>query len=93
MPKALEIFSVGDRVCPNFSRDGMFSAGDPGTVRSIIGDGRYIGVEFDEFMGGHDLQKKCKDGYGWWFFRYELNHSIPDFHVASSDELRAFIAS
>lgn len=31
-----------------------------------------IGVEFDEYMGGHDLDGACPNGYGRWGYGREV---------------------
>lgn len=55
-------FKVGDRV--SHTRYGA------GTIRSLAQD-RYVGVEFDSQIGGHDLTSakllvSIKYGHGWW---------------------------
>lgn len=61
-------FKVGDRVR---------SYKGKGTVVSISGSGG-IGVEHDEFVGGHELslsaeETTCKKGHGWWFRKDHLD--------------------
>ena len=49
-----------------------------GTVRQCQGVnvgtdfGWDIGVEFDEYMSGHDLDGACADGYGRWGYASEV---------------------
>lgn len=62
-------FEIGDRViCKSSIRTyvGELRSGDTGTVR--IRDKKRIGIEWDNNVGGHDLQHLCKDGHGWFFF-------------------------
>lgn len=69
---------VGDRVrvLDNFA--GQRLTGKDGTVVKIDGvnvDIHHnwdIGVKFDEYMGGHDLDGACSSGYGRWGYGCEV---------------------
>ena len=61
------LFKVGDRVecVVDYS---YLPKGSKGTVLIVDSDGS-IGVEWDDFDGGHDFCGRvdgCKDGHGWW---------------------------
>lgn len=59
--------SIGDRVITVGEygfEDNENTIGVPGTIRSIS-NGGWVGVEFDEDIGGHSLQGLVKDGYGY----------------------------
>lgn len=61
------LFKVGDRVecVVDYS---CLPKGSKGTVLIIDSDGS-IGVEWDDFDGGHDFYDRvdgCKAGHGWW---------------------------
>lgn len=58
-------FKIGDRVVCIIPLVATRSRkGQRGTVRGITADG-WLKVEFDEDIGGHDLNGKCKKGHGW----------------------------
>lgn len=61
-------FKVGDRVrvIRQFAYN-TYIIGKIGTIRIIANNGE-IGIEFDEYIHGHDLHVlgKCKYGYGWY---------------------------
>ena len=60
-------FEVGDRVVAIAEHDDNTSIiGVAGTVLAVESYGTYA-VEYDErISNGHDLNGKCKDGYGWF---------------------------
>lgn len=66
--------SIGDRVITVGEHgfcDNENTIGVPGTIRSIAND-YWIGVEFDEDIGGHSLQGLVKDGYGYGGYSNQL---------------------
>lgn len=67
-PKPKSSFELGDYVK---ALEGPFVA-QVGVIRELKG-GRF-GVEFPEKSrnGGHDLNGKCKDGYGWYYGSTEI---------------------
>ena len=69
-------FSVGDRViCTEvieydplgYEFDTLYKTG---TIVTI--DKSQYGVQFDDYIEGHDLKGKCKNGYGLWCFESQL---------------------
>ena len=60
-------FYEGDRVRA-ISRDLIHSVGKDniGTVAERREDECGIPVIWDIKFGGHDLDRRCKSGYGWW---------------------------
>src|SRR5262249_44730518 len=44
-------------------------AGDIGVVRVTPDDTHRVGVEWERYIGGHDLENRCPSGYGWWVDR------------------------
>lgn len=54
-------FKVGDRVV---RKPDQYLAGLVATVRWQ--QGGELGLEFDEYVGGHSLDNRCKMGHGWW---------------------------
>lgn len=69
---------VGDRVRVLGCFAGQRLTGKDGTVVQIDGvnfsslHNWDIGVEFDEYMGGHDLDGACSSGYGRWGYGSEV---------------------
>ena len=69
---------VGDRVRVLGNFAGQRLGGKAGTVVQIDGvnfrslHGWDIGVKFDEYMGGHDLDGACSSGYGRWGYGSEV---------------------
>lgn len=69
---------VGDRVRVLGHFAGQRLTGKDGTVVQIDGVNFSslhhwdIGVEFDEYMGGHDLDGACPGGYGRWGYGREV---------------------
>lgn len=43
-----------------------------GTIKEIDTDDNTVGMVFDDNVGGHTLEGKCKDGYGWWMLPKQL---------------------
>ena len=72
------VFEVGDRVecivdCPDDNED--IYAGYLGTVceePEDSGDDQWIGVCWDEDVGGHDCSGNCEDGHGWRVYASQL---------------------
>ncbi len=59
-------FKVGDRVkCIDSVGFNERVKDSHGTVRDVNPDGDWVEVEFDDNIGGHTLDGKCKDGHGW----------------------------
>lgn len=90
-------FCVGDRVSLVVDHpDGKVSLhiGDTGTVVKISRKNRGIllGVEWDEYIGGHDIDGRhsCKPGHGWNVFVEEVclcENENEDYDMAAfSDE-------
>ena len=71
-------FIIGDRVLCTSMYDGNYSVKDAvGTVITVKdASGRY-GVEFDEYVKGHDIQGRCEYGYGYWIDS-ELLEPLPE---------------
>lgn len=71
-------FNIGDRVVGTKKAD-KNCAGREGRV--IAFSGECVGVEFDEFIGGHTCNlgggAKGKDGHCWWAYSYEIKHVQP----------------
>ena len=62
-------FNIGQRViCIALMQNRFEAVNKVGTVIDITHNGRLIGVEFDEYINGHDCGGKCKNGYGWRFY-------------------------
>lgn len=57
-------FEIGARV--------KTKSGKLGTVANIFMDGDGIGVIHDEHMGGHNLEGRCKSGFGWNYHKDSL---------------------
>lgn len=73
------VFKVGDRVvCVADTVDHKTSvAGKHGVVRALTGGANPVGVEFDEDVRGHCLERnavECKDGHGWYLAAKDLRH-------------------
>lgn len=73
-------FKVGDRVRHFCGSNRRFSGKD-GTVIVVDSDrlitiGYAIGIEFDEFIGGHSCKGIGKDGHCLWFYDSSSNYSI-----------------
>lgn len=92
----LNEFHIGDRVefvHISALNSGRLRAGATGTVIAIRSNSAFsIGVEWDNVIGGHSLDKRCKVGHGWWVGRehimpYDEEASEP----ASDDELMQFL--
>lgn len=62
----LKKFKVGDRVKYIYPSKGRISAGSRGTVKYVSGS-MLIGVEWDNYMGGHDGNESFvgKAGHCW----------------------------
>lgn len=75
-PKPTHEFKVGDRVkCIRPWSGNLRVKNARGTVKIV--DDQQIGVEFDEDVGGHTLNKyapQAKRGRGWWCFAEMLQH-------------------
>lgn len=75
-------FKVGDRVRAITDCSGNRKViGKIGTVRKIFEQTHAVGVEFDEYIDGHDIDGDFKHGYCWNFHEYEVepihnNHKI-----------------
>lgn len=89
-------FVIGDRVMCVVEKP-FVMAGMLGTVASTD-DGHYVGVAWDERMGGHNLGGLCADGHGWWINETYLVRIDGDeaeetdsISVATEDELRHFL--
>lgn len=71
LEKEKRIFKIGDRV-KYVGTDSDYK-GKVGTIIVIESDDPSYGVEFDEKVcGGHDLDGKCKGGYGRWLGLEEI---------------------
>lgn len=68
--KSKNILKIGDRVrvisLPNSfnTENSKIKPGMMGTVKDL--DGAFVGVEFDEYMGGHNGSWNGKQGYCWY---------------------------
>lgn len=74
--KSKNDFKIGDRV-KVISLPNSFTAENPkikmglmGTVKDL--NGAFVGVEFDEYMGGHNGSWNGKQGYCWYIEYYHL---------------------
>ena len=66
-------FKVGDRVRVITDCIGNRKViGKIGTVRKIFEQTHAVGVEFDEYIDGHDIDGDFKYGYCWNFYEYEV---------------------
>jgi len=66
--------SIGDRVVCDFVGRGCMDR-----IGTIISFDKQLGVEFDDFIDGHDCQGKCKDGYGWFVvlgYKYNIRKIV-----------------
>jgi hypothetical protein len=67
-------FNIGDRVVAIDVYDGNEKiVGVSGNIISIRDNGN-CAVEFDEYVGGHSLEGRCEDGYGWYVTQSCLDH-------------------
>jgi len=59
---------VGNRIVGIAEYEGKNLRGKKGTIREIyvMLDEVRIGIEFDDFIGGHDLNGNAKEGHGWY---------------------------
>ncbi|OME54075.1 hypothetical protein BSK59_15960 [Paenibacillus odorifer] len=57
-------FKVGDRVVVTNSQD-LAKKGMVGKIVVEHDHNNMFGVEFDEYMSGHSILGKCKNGHGW----------------------------
>lgn len=71
-------FKLEDRVViiHDYQRSGCRSLISKfGTVRKC--NSSSVGIELDEYVGGHDLHGLCKNGYGWHMPYYCVQH-VPE---------------
>lgn len=62
-------YKIGDKVIAitDISQDGGPERGDTGIIRVINDDEVPLGIEWDNFSGGHNLSGKGKlDNHCWW---------------------------
>lgn len=94
----LQDFHIGDRVVmvhPEYSdRRPKLVAGSTGLIRSIVKDlPSQLGVEWDDDIGGHELDCGCTSGHGWWVkpqsCELEVRSELPE--PASQEELFSFL--
>lgn len=76
-------YAVNDRIIGVSEYDGNTNiVGVAGTILALEGEGRYA-VEFDENIGGHDLEGRCANGFGWHTNGECLEpYQDPDAHLA-----------
>lgn len=61
-------FKVGDRVrIYDFGR-----ARDDKLGTVVHTEFSQTGVRHDDYIGGHDCNNNCPQGYGWYYFAYNL---------------------
>lgn len=82
------ICKVNDRIAITRAYDGMppnSIIGSTGTIIEAYNDS--IAVEFDEDVGGHDLDHRVKRGHGWWIYNshYSCIEIIEDERATSID--------
>lgn len=58
---AINNFKTGDRVVFIGDVDSI-----KGKVGTVIDTNMYVYVEFDDYIGGHSLDGRCKLGHGWY---------------------------
>ena len=65
----MDDLQVGDKVSyqSKVAAGSKIKFGEIGTVR-VVEDGQ-VGVVFDRNIGGHSLDGRCANGYGWYFYR------------------------
>jgi hypothetical protein len=72
------VFRVGDRVVTN---EKCCYAGKHGRIVFIQHEKHInfcrIGVEFDEYVGGHECCGNAKMGHGWWVTEGLIRHEKP----------------
>lgn len=75
-------FNVGDRVIHPLRGEGEI----------ICYEGVFPGVRFDvPFASGHDLNGRCPEGYGWFYFDDDLdwahgqNNDLPEIKFTFDD--------
>ena len=72
------VFNVGDRVVSN---EKCYHEGKHGRIvfiqHSKDHDFCDIGVEFDEYVGGHECCGNAKMGHGWWVTEGLIRHEKP----------------
>ena len=70
----MDRFFAGDRVVAISGSDGNLNiVGKIGTV-IYDKDPTKPGVEYDEYIGGHDLGGKCREGHGWYTYTNDLEY-------------------
>ena len=81
-------FQIGDRVIgKGIGRGDMKNV--PGTVKSAT-DEHSILVEFDENIRGHNGNRNCKDGHGWFCDIRQLKLAAPiDVKIIAEVEVEA----
>lgn len=88
-------FNVGDRVY--YVYDDAYSIGESrdashkeGVICGVNHDGS-IGICFDDYVDGHDLDGLCEWGYGFWVKKETLTH-IDDTNMSiESDALELIL--
>lgn len=92
-------FYIGDRVVltkDDPDHNGRIIIGMTGTVRDIHRGTNRLGVDWDVYVCGHDLNGKCESGHGWWVPKScvgvvkELDADAPFDPVTEEDLLRFF---
>lgn len=67
-------FRIGDRVQATKNapeENGNIHKGDQGTI-CFIERNKFIGVEWDKNVHGHDCGGKCENGHGWKVWESDL---------------------
>jgi len=86
-------FAVGDRVRALYSVGSLCCNGEIGTVMAVLSEDD-IGVAYDNDIGGHDLDGRCKDGHGWWSsesFLEKYYEDLPVFQAADRAAIMSLI--
>lgn len=87
-------FNVGDRVVyVGYSNESLVPKGSVGTV--VLLAGGFVGVEFDDNIGGHSFGLKegvkCKAGHGWYVYPDSIEpikeYADEDYHYEYSEPL------
>lgn len=66
-------FKIGDRVRIKDGYDYYKNrSGKLGTVVDNPGKNSSPGVRHDDYIGGHDCNGNCPEGYGWYYNSYEI---------------------
>lgn len=83
-----KMFEIGDRVqCIVDHLDGKksFPIGSTGTVVQLFH--RFVGVEWDEYIGGHTCGERAIKGHGWYvrYNQIELIEDEPEPDITDDD--------